>query len=533
MSRFCSLVLHAHVPWVWHPDREQSLEEDWLHSSILETYLPLLESLFRLREDEVPFQLTLNLSPTLLAMISDARMKERTRNYIKRTIKLCEDEVERGANTGFGDQASLYLERFRRLEDLFVRSDGGLVEALIDLRNSGHLELTASCATHGLLPLLLRVPEAAQAQIRAGIRQYVQTFGMMPRGFWLPECAYAPALSGILEREGIQWTIVEEHGLTQSPVPDDVFPFSPGRTEDGLAVFGRDQGSSGQIWSADEGYPGDERYRDFLWDVGLQAPMEFLSEYLGGSDQRQLTGLRYFRASRNGNDVNDLYDPAMASGAVAEHATHFVNSRGAQLGALAAEGLEAPVSVCAFDADLFGQWWFEGIEFLEQVFRKTAEREDFSFINPGSYLGQRGDLPDAAPVSSSWGEGGYFASWTTPENAWIYPEIHTRAEQLRRMVQMMEENLEDYSSEVVEHRQRCYAQMTRELLLAQSSDWAFLMRNQSSRSYAEDRTRSHLANFDEVRQLAAGNTGAERVTQLEEACPIFEDLPWNIFEIYK
>jgi len=537
MSKNCAIVLQAHVPWVRHPELPQCLEEDWFHCAVLETYLPLLDMLFRLRDENIPWKLTLNLSPTLLTMLEDRLMKRRTLAYIDRTIRLCEDEVERGDDTGFVVQATAYLERLLHLRGLyFGQWQGDIIKALCDLRDSGHLEITAGAATHGVLPLLMRMPESAQAQVRTGIRQYVQSFGRMPRGFCLPECAYAPALSRMLKQEGLKWTMVEEHGMTHSPRADDAFPFKPGRTSDGLVVFGRDQGSSSQIWSADEGYPGDERYRDFMRDIGLEAPIENLKEYLGENGQRQFTGLKYFRASRNGNE-SQLYDFKLASESVAEHAVHFTSSRGAQLAALEASGVEDPIAVCAFDADLFGHWWYEGIEFLEQIFRITAERGDFQFTTPGIFLAEEDqiekEMPEASPVSSSWGEGGFFETWTTEENNWVYAEFQTRNEQLRRMVKMLEENSDALPRETVEHRQRCLQQMTRELLLAQTSDWAFLMRNESSRPYAEQRTRQHFSNFDEVRQIATQTTGNERLKELEELTPIFPDLPWNMFETYE
>src|SRR5690606_7867201 len=199
----------------------------------------------------VPVRLTLDLSPTLLAMLRDRVLRRRTLAYLDRTLRLCRDEVERGDITGMRGLAARYEERLHRLRSLYVDAwQCDLLRAWADLRDSGHLELTASAATHGLLPLLMRVPESVQAQIRAGVRQYVQCFGRMPRGFWLPECAFAPALAPILAREGIDWTLVEEHALTTSPQTNEAFPFTPGVTADGLRVFGRDQASSSEVWNA-------------------------------------------------------------------------------------------------------------------------------------------------------------------------------------------------------------------------------------------------------------------------------------------
>ena len=535
MSRNCSIVLNAHVPWVRHSEVAHCLEEDWLHSVVLETHLPLLEMLFRLREEGVPYKLTLNLSPTFLAMLEDRTLKRRTLAYLNRILRLCRDEVERGDITGFGNLAETYEDRFDKLRSLFIDDwHGDLVRAYSNLRDSGHLELTASAATHGLLPLLMRVPESVQAQIRAGIRQFVQCFGRMPRGFWLPECAYAPAISALLKNEGIDWTLVEEHGMADAPQTNGLFPFTPGETPDGLFIFGRDQNSSSEIWSADEGYPGDGRYRDFMRDVGLDAPIEYLRDYLDDSEQRQFTGLKYFRSSRNKNE-SEPYDEELADKALAEHSMHFVSSRGAQLASLEADGIENPMIVCAFDADLFGHWWYEGTSFLERIFRKTAERGDFTFTSPGSYLADNAEreFPTVTPVSSSWGEGGYFETWTSESNNWVHNEIQKRAQQLARFVRVFVENREHGAEQTIAHRQRCMQLMTKELLLAQSSDWAFLMNNEPSREYAEKRTNDHFKNFDRIRALALKSSDEGEFDEIEQLNPIYSDLPWNLFEPYE
>jgi len=535
MSRNCSIVLHAHVPWVRHPDVDHCLEEDWLHSAVLETHLPLLEMLTRLRSEGVPYRLTLNISPTLLAMLGDPVLKRRTLAYLDRTVRLCRDEVERGDISGFKELAKMYEDRFYKFRELYVDEwQSDIIRAICDLRDSGHLELTASAATHGLLPLLMRVPEAVQAQVRAGIRQYVQSFGRMPRGFWLPECAFAPALSQLLKQEGIDWTIVEEHGLTGAPNADKAFPFIPAETPDGLLVFARDHGGSSEVWSADEGFPGDERYRDFMRDVGLEAPIEYLRDYLGDNDQRQFTGLKFYRSAVDDEGNSLPYDLDLASKALEDHALRFVSSRGAQLSALESQGIENPNVVCAFDADLFGHWWYEGTEFLERVFRKVAERDDFSLTSPNNYLSQdkEREWPLAAPISSSWGEGGYFETWTSEENNWVYSEIQSRSEQLARFVKIFYENKGDYTDEAIAHRQRCIQLMTRELLLAQSSDWGFLLKNEPSREYAEKRTREHLDNFDKVWAVTPKSSGVDVLNEIEDKNPIFPDLPWNLFEPY-
>lgn len=531
MNRHCALVLHAHVPWVRHPEMPRCLEEDWLFEAILESYLPLLEVMHRLRAEEVPWKITLNISPTLLAMLRDPLMEERASAYLDRTAKLANSEIERGSDSGYRRIAQWYGQRLHHLQRLYEDEwNRDLVTAFKDLQDSGHLEILACGATHGLLPLLMKMPEAARAQIKAGVEIYERCFDRKPRGFWLPECAFAPSLAPMLKEFGIQWTLIEEHGLTSAPHASGAFPYIPGETAEELAVFGRDTESSRQVWSAETGYPGDARYRDFFRDVGLEAPAEALEEYLDGSDIRRFTGLKFHRVTGK-TDEKMLYDPPLAGRAADEHAIHFVSSRAAQLAALTNKGIENPIVVSAFDAELFGHWWFEGPQFLEKVLRNAAGRNDLEFTTPAAYLADGGTAQMRAvePVSSSWGEGGYFETWLSEENAWIYPHLHRRAEQLARLVKVLKENLDTLPEASGKHRIRCVKQMTREIMLAQSSDWAFLMRNGAARPYAKKRTENHFANFDALWAMFSKAPDEEAVATLEKANPIFENIDWDTF----
>ncbi len=531
MSRYCSIVLHAHVPWVRNPGPEKCLEEDWLFGAIVECYVPLLEMLYRLREDEVPWKLTVNLSPPLLFMLRDRMLTRKALDYFDRTIKLAQDEARRDGDSEFGEIAASYEERFSRLRQLYVDTfNCDLVSAFADLHESGHIELTGSAATHGILPLLMKVPESVTTQIRMGLAEFEKTFGFRPRGFWLPECAFAPALSEILSEEGIEWTLVDTHGLTTSEGGEGVFPHLPAVTGHGLKVFCRNRDANRQVWNAQTGYPADPRYRDFFRDIGFEAPTDVLAEYLGGSEVRRFTGLKFYR--RTGDDVEEkeIYDPNLANQAVEENAIHFVNSLGAQLASLESGGIERPVVVGAFDAALFGHWWFEGIEFLNRVFRKAAERHDFSLTNPGEYLDEAPELPRAMPTSSSWGEGGFFEPWMNEQNSWIYADLYDRGLRLQRMVQMQMENREDMPEAKARHRERCLRQLTRDLLMAQGSDWSSLMNAESSRTFAEEKLRDYLDAFDRAWEICTSFGDPAPLEELEKRYPIFSDIEWDHFK---
>jgi 1,4-alpha-glucan branching enzyme len=60
---FLNLVLHAHLPYVRHPEYPDFLEEDWFYEAITETYVPLLDMMERLAGENVHFRLTLETPP--------------------------------------------------------------------------------------------------------------------------------------------------------------------------------------------------------------------------------------------------------------------------------------------------------------------------------------------------------------------------------------------------------------------------------------------------------------------------------------
>ena len=74
---YLALVLHAHLPYVRHPEYEDFLEEDWFFEAITETYIPLIEIFDRLEEEGSDFRITMSLTPSLLSMMSDPLLQYR------------------------------------------------------------------------------------------------------------------------------------------------------------------------------------------------------------------------------------------------------------------------------------------------------------------------------------------------------------------------------------------------------------------------------------------------------------------------
>jgi 1,4-alpha-glucan branching enzyme len=499
MSRgYLALVLHAHLPYVRHPEYPEFLEEDWLYEAITETYVPLLQVLHGLVDDGVDFKLTMSLTPTLCSMLRDPLLQERYVRYIGRAIDLAKKEVERNRdNAQMREIAGFYLERFTSCRHLFVdkwKSD--LVSVFRDLQDRGFLEIITCAATHGFLPLMEHFPEAVRAQIFIARDHYRECFGRDPKGIWLPECGYVSGVEKVLQEANIRWFIIDSHGLMFGNPRPRYAIYAPCFTPAGPAAFARDRESSRQVWSAEEGYPGDPAYRDFYRDIGFDLSQEYLKPWLQQDGARKFTGIKYHRITGHGQE-KELYNRSWAMGAADSHAGNFMWSRMKQIEQVRNNTNIDPIVISPFDAELFGHWWFEGPEFLNLFIRKSVyDQQEFKLTTPAQYLTEHPTQQLVVPSASSWGHKGYWEVWLDESNAWIYPHLHMAA---KRMTEIARVNA-DTKSELVERAMR---QLARELLLAQSSDWAFLMKTGTAKDYATKRTKDHILRFtrlyDQVR----------------------------------
>src|SRR2546430_15378098 len=181
-----ALILHAHLPFVRHPEHEHFLEEDWFFEAITETYIPLLQMMQRLVNDRVPFKLTMSLTPTLCAMLQDQLLVERYVRHLDLLIDLAARERKRNRDrTQLAELSEFYFELFTASRRFFVDEwKCDLLAAFRQLRESGVLEIIGCAATHGLLPLIQQQSrEAARAQVLVGRDVYVDLFGIAPTGF--------------------------------------------------------------------------------------------------------------------------------------------------------------------------------------------------------------------------------------------------------------------------------------------------------------------------------------------------------------
>ncbi|MEO7297256.1 MAG: DUF1957 domain-containing protein, partial [Verrucomicrobiota bacterium] len=277
MQGHLALVLHSHLPFVRHPEHEKFLEENWLFEAITETYVPLIQKMDGWLRDRMETRLTLTLSPTLCSMLLDPLLQERYLRHLNGLIELAEKEIHRTHWEPSTHQlAWMYHHRFTTVRDTYFAYGKNLVGAFRKFQEQGKLEIITTAATHALLPLMADHPQSIRAQILVARDHYRSCFGCDPRGIWLPECAYVDGVENFLQEANIRWFIIDTHGILHAKPRPRYGVFAPIFTPNGLAAFGRDLDSARQVWSREEGYPGDVQYRDFYRDIGFDLDFDYV-----------------------------------------------------------------------------------------------------------------------------------------------------------------------------------------------------------------------------------------------------------------
>jgi 1,4-alpha-glucan branching enzyme len=501
-SGYLSLVLHAHLPFVRHPEHPKFLEEDWLYEAIGETYIPIVRMMERLLHDSVPFRLTMTMSPPLCEMLADPLLQERYRRHTHELLETLRRERGR-VDAKYSSALDMYERTLGESLDYIGRND--LVAAFRRIQETGSLEIITCGATHGYLPFILD----PRPQLRAAVANYKKHFGRAPRGIWLPECAFAAGLDQRLAEIGIQFFYLDAHGVMNGSRVPKFGIHAPIRTPSGVAAFARDTDTSKQVWSSKEGYPGDAKYREFYrdlgWDIGMGKNL----------------GIKYHAITGDvALHLKEAYDPEAARGKAAEHAWHFKYHRERQARHLKGKLGRSPVIVAPYDAELFGHWWFEGPLFLEALFRAMAT-SDVPLTHAPDVLARDGALQTLEPAGSSWGDKGYYEVWLNATNDWIYRHQRVAEERMAELAKR------EPGSDL---ERRALTQAAREVLLLQSSDWAFIMDTGAVAPYAHKRFKEHAQRFTRLWEaIERGGVDEGFLGDCEWKDSIFQELDYRVF----
>ena len=524
-----ALVLHSHLPYVRGAGRWPHGEE-WVHEAILGTYLPLLVLLHDLRAEGVRYRLTIGLTPPLLEQLADADIGTRFLAYVDDQIRRAELDAWDFGVAGDPRQtvAEFYRGSYGRLKLAYLqRFDRDIVGAFADLARTGEVEILTSAATHGYLPLL--DARSIEAQLAIGMSATRRLTGLDPTGIWLPECAYKPGLERALERHGLTHFFTDAalmrgrdvaraakpfrsrpgdrhsgNGASPSALLDPLEPlvgptvdlFRPYLVADSaVAAVSRHPEISGQVWSAAQGYPGDPYYREFH-----------------RKDDR--SGLRYWRVTATTVDLGNKAEYAVPRAAerVREHARHFATSVRDELGAHRAATGRDGMLVTTFDSELFGHWWFEGVDWLGLVLRELSDIE----TTVAGRLEAQPPRERIGLAEGSWGKNNDHSTWLAPQTQWMWDGIRASAQRVGAVA-------DDPPGDAL--RKRAADHALRELLLLESSDWPFLVTTGQAGDYASERFRSHAQRLGRSLELAAHGTAHDEVEllSLERADNPFPD----------
>ncbi len=538
-KRYFGFLLHAHLPYVHHPEHPSFLEENWLFEAISETYLPLLSLLERLEHDRIPCRLALSLSSTLLAMLDHPGLQARYLEYLERQLALCQSllcdwQCTAAEKRVLRDYLRFYQYSARCYEQQYRRD---LIAPLRAFRDKGTLELLCTAATHVFLPNFQQYSRLVRQQIRLAVATFQKYFGRQkPLGFWLPECGYYDGLDKLLLQEGVHYSYIALHGLLGSNELPRNGSFAPIQSPEGLVLFPRDRASSAMIWDQHIGYPGAGIYRDFYQDVGYRADLDVLREHLPFG-LRYYTGIKLWSIAQQHGRTRQgppgekpcVYRSKEARQLAAEHAANFLQHLDCHSARASRLMQRPPLISTAFDAELFGHWWHEGLSFIEELFRqhhvkKIAASE---FVTPSEYLHKESSFQPLRPCFSSWGKDGYAQAWLDQQNDWIYPQLFELYENIeviltQKLIQSRDHRI---SHEFGPYQQQAMQQLVREFSLACASDWAFMIKSDTSRDYAIARTNKHIRNTFEILQgFARKNFDINWLNQLRTESRIFINL---------
>jgi 1,4-alpha-glucan branching enzyme len=523
---YLCLVLHTHLPYVRHPEFEDFLEEDWLYEAITETYIPIINMMERLVADNVDFRLTFSLTPTLITMLEDPLLQERYLKHINKLIELAHREIERTSwQHDFQSLAVMYLNSFCKARDTFEKYNRNLVTAFKNMQDMGKIEIVTCGATHGFFPLMDVCKESVRAQLKVAVSHYETALGRKPVGIWLPECGYQPGHDELMKESGIRYFFTDSHGVLHGSPRPKYGVFAPVYCRGtGVACFARDLESSKQVWSSIEGYPGDYCYREFYRDIGFDLDFEYIKPYIHPDGIRINTGIKYYRIT--GSEDKRPYDPHLARETAASHAGNFMFNREKQVEYLADFMGKKPIIVSPYDAELFGHWWYEGPIWLEFLIRKIHfDQKSIKMITPSEYLYENPRNQVITPSLSSWGYKGYAEMWLQGTNDWLYRHLHKGSERMTELAKAYSHNhIDDLT-------RRALNQALRELLLAQSSDWAFILGSGTHTDYAVRRTKEHLLRFTRLYdEIKANSVDESWLSEIEYKDKIFPNIDYRVHQ---
>jgi 1,4-alpha-glucan branching enzyme len=524
------LMLHSHLPYVLNHGRWPH-GSDWICEAAIETYLPLLGKLLTLESANIAAPVTIGFTPVLANQLEHPTFAEELEAYFAHRFEFLEEAPESLRSTRDEHLMPLvdyWRDRLERMRAIFRQHNGRILDGFRGLQDRNRIEITSSAATHGFLPLLGR-DESIRLQLALGFAEHRRIFGRDPVGCWVPECAYRPAgkwqplpnvrprhrlgVEHFLAEVGFRYFYVDAH-LARAGQPLGVYaqmvqgepermatlmrtarhtsrtPYRAYRvtTSDApgpVDVLVRDPRSSAQVWNRHGGYPGAGSYLEF-------------------HKIRWPGGVRLWRVTGQGVDLGakEPYDPNAARWQAHEHAKHFA----ALLDRIANKQDEhhGDVIVAPFDTELFGHWWYEGPDFLGDVYANLPNHASVRATRAAEHVERTAVFPVLRLGSGSWGKDGDWSMWLGPQTWWTWPVIWELEDAFWSLAPRAINNPAVHP---------VLAQAARAMLLVQSSDWQFIISTGEVDDYAIKRFNGHVNDCKQLLEALGRATDGENVQE--------------------
>jgi len=481
VGRF-AIVLHTHLPWVAHHGT-WPVGEEWLHQAWATSYQPLLRMLRHRAGLGRTSQLTLGVTPVVAAQWDAACMLAAQHTWLgywqTRAMGMATAREPDRQRVGQRE----YAEASAALADFEEHWSAGGSAALRPLVDAGTIDLLGGPLTHTFTPL---IPDRlARASLREGLIDSVRRIGSRPRGAWTPECAWEPGMESVLSSAAVEHVVLDGPSLLGAGATTSA-AWLLGDSD--VRVLGRDLEVTYRVWSPRRGYPGNRWYRDF-----------HTFDHEWGFRPARVTGQNVEPADKA------AYDPLAARERVEHDARDFVDVVRTRLIDLAAASTDTrpPHVVTAFDTELFGHWWHEGPLWLDRVL-DLLPAAGVEVVTLSELAAE--PVGRTYPGAGSWGLGKDWHVWTGPQDI-----ADLQGSLAKEALAALDQTHPRHE------RSRAHDQLVRELLLALSSDWAFMVSHDTAAAYARDRFHGHARSVTALTNSLREGRGADaaRLSELD------------------
>ena len=434
MSKKINIVLHAHIPYVLETEVEY-----WLHEVVLHSYLPFLSMLDSHKDKNIC--ISVNLSPILLVQLSSEYFKDGFSKYLDIRKKVLSTNLN-------DDNKNLILkkdlQKVLELENFYKNWDSDIIKIFQHYSKIGVLNILTSSVTHAFLPSLVSFPHVLDLQIKLG-KQISELFFTDIKGFWSPECAIFPELSQQLSQNGLKYTFADP---TSSSAYSDYSHHS-------INYICRDHLCTAKVWDAFMGYPGNVVYREFHKDLKDESKE---IQILLGKNRLPLSGVSIYAITDKTTLIKNIYEHDKVEAQLQLDAKDFIKT-------LNKTYQNKDYISIFFDMELFGHWWKEGVNFLDVLIEQLQNTniqitDDFLDIV----------LPIQEPQISTWGTNYNAESWINQKTTKVWSKLIPSLYELEMLLK---------HNHVISKDKIYYT------LLAQASDWTFLITKDIFKEYSE------------------------------------------------